>query len=231
MAEDIFRACTENVKYLKKQRNRILVMANKALRDNNNAELESITTLYALLYSAYVEVSFLKLIHTPHAFEEAEICQMMTGSVSEKWTKCLELSLKKIRSKDNLGKIANKKQDLSRYLNKYIIQPSQMRNKVAHGQWKVCLNTDCTKINLDTTNEIKNLDFVKIDRLFSIYEKFQQCMVDLALSPRTHYRDYYTIITELDNYISETESWSIESKRQVLQNSPKTKRRKQNHPA
>lgn len=33
--------------------------------------------MYALLYSAYVETSFLKLIHTPKAFTESEIIQIM----------------------------------------------------------------------------------------------------------------------------------------------------------
>lgn len=42
------------------------------------------------------------------------------------------------------GAFANKSQSLNRILNKYIIGPSQIRNKIAHGQWIECLNNDCS---------------------------------------------------------------------------------------
>ena len=73
MSEKIFRASTSNVKDLKKQRNRILALVNRAIREKNDADLISLTKMYALLYSAYAEMSFLKLIHTPKAFSESEI--------------------------------------------------------------------------------------------------------------------------------------------------------------
>lgn len=225
MAEDIFRACTENAKDLKKQRKRLLALANRAIREKNDADLNSLTKLYALLYSAYAEVSLLKLIHTPNAFGDSEIAQIENGrNLEEKWKKCVELAFKKLNTDANLGEIANKKQTLTRIQNEYIIAPSQIRNKVAHGQWIVCLNNDCSHINVDATAEMKRLDFVKIDRLFSIYERFQQCILDLAISQRTHYRDYYVIITNLDEYIDSTRDWSLETKKQKILSSLKQQR-------
>lgn len=52
----------------------------------------------------------------------------------------------KINNRANLGEIANKKQTLNRILDKYIIAPSQMRNKIAHGQWSVCLMVTAQKL-------------------------------------------------------------------------------------
>lgn len=225
MAEDIFRACTENAKDLKRQRKRLLGLANRAIREKNDADLNSLTKLYALLYSAYAEVSLLKLIHTPNAFGDSEITQIENGrNLEEKWKKCVELAFKKLNTDANLGEIANKKRTLTKIQNKYIIAPSLIRNKVAHGQWIVCLNNDCSRINTDATDEMKQLDFVKIDRLFSIYERFQQCILDLAISQRTHYRDYYVIITSLDEYIDSTRDWSLESKKQKILSSLKQQR-------
>lgn len=57
-----------------------------------------------------------------------------------------------------------------------------------------------------------NLDFVKIEKYFCIYDKFHQCILDLLISHRTHYRDYYQIITELQDYVDSTKSWSLETK-------------------
>lgn len=72
MAQDIFVASSENLKELKKHRNRLKCLVNRAIRENSLSELDSLTKVYALLYSAYVEVSFLKLIHTPKAFSDSE---------------------------------------------------------------------------------------------------------------------------------------------------------------
>ncbi len=225
MTEEIYRACTSNVKNLKKQRNRILALVNRAIREKNDADLISLTKMYALLYSAYAEVSFLKLIHTPQAFSEPEISQIGAGrNLEEKWEKCFEFAFKKLNLGANLGEIANKKQKLKRILTDYIIGPSQIRNKVAHGQWMVCLNNDCTRVNHDATLKMQQLDFVKIDRYFSIYEKFQQCILDLSVSQKTHYRDYYTIIAGLEEYIDSTKSWSLETKKQKLLTSKKYQR-------
>ncbi|HUM84792.1 MAG TPA: hypothetical protein PLN48_13620 [Lachnospiraceae bacterium] len=217
MAEDIFIACTQNAQDLKKQRKRLLLLSNRAIREMNDADLNSLTKLYALLYSAYAEVSLLKLIHTPTAFSDSEISQIQNGrNIEEKWERCVEFAFAKLNLTSNAGEIANKKQTLTRILDEYIIRPSQIRNKIAHGQWVICLNNAGTNINNSATTEIKQLDFVKIDRLFSIYEKFLQCILDLAVSQKTHYRDYYYIITELNKYVDSTKSWSIETKKQKI---------------
>ena len=71
---------------------------------------------------------------------------------------------------------------------------------------------------------MQQLDFVRIDRYFSIYEKFQQCILDLSVSKKNHYRDYYIIITDLEKYIDSTELWSLETKKQKILSSRKYQR-------
>lgn len=221
MAEEIFIASTENLKDLKKQRKRIYALVNRAIREKKDADLTSLTKVYALLYSAYVETSFLKLIHTPKAFTESEIMQIMAEhNLEEKWVKCVNFAFNRLNT-TNLGEVANKKQTLNRLMQEYIIKPSLIRNKVAHGQWIYCLNSDCTKINQNTTTQIGNLDFVKIERYFCIYDKFHQCILDLLISHKTHFRDYYQIIAELKDYIESTKSWSLETKKHKILSSIK----------
>lgn len=203
MAEEIFIASTENLKDLKKQGKRICALVNRAIREKKDADLTSLTKVYALLYSAYVETSFLKLIHTPKAFTESEIMQIMAEhNLEEKWVKCVNLAFNRLNI-TNLGEVANKKQTLNRLMQEYIIKPSLIRNKVAHGQWIYCLNSDCTKINQNTITQIGNLDFVKIERYFCIF------------------RDYYQIIAELKDYIESTKSWSLETKKHKILSSIK----------
>ncbi len=121
MAEEIFTASTENLRDLKKQRKRICALVNRAIREKQDPDLISLTKMYALLYSAYVETSFLKLIHTPKAFTESEIIQIMAErNLEQKWLKCVDFAFNKLNT-TNFGEVANKKQTLHRLLQEYII--------------------------------------------------------------------------------------------------------------
>lgn len=225
---DIYRASCQNIRELKSKRKIIHKMMNKSIRKGAISEIDTITKLYALLYSAYAETSFLKLIHTPYGLTDSEIDVIQNQrNLEDKWSKCFELVFKKIDTKTNAGEIANKKQKLKRILDEYIIKPSQIRNKIAHGQWCCCLNNECTAVNADSTVQIANLDFVRIDVLFEVYGKFQQCIEDLIESQITHYRDYYPQITELEEYIDQTKTWDMSSKISKINGSVKTANFKQ----
>ena len=221
--KEIYEANVKNVKEVKKQANAIKRLLNQSLKDNRVCEIEALTKTYALMYSAYAEVSFQKLIHTPYGFSDEYIQQIENGrNLETKWMKCMELALKQIESETNKGDIANKLKWLKEIMDKYIIYPSQIRNKIAHGQWSVCLNNDCTKINTDMTAELAKLDFVQVEKLFGIYEIFIQCVEDLIESPyKAHYRDFYANLTELEEYIKRTKDYNMESKKIKLQSSKK----------
>ena len=79
MDEKIYRACVSNVKELKKHRARLRKLVNTAIKEKKDDDLDTFTKFYALLFSAYVEVSFLKLIHTPKALDVSEITQIQRG--------------------------------------------------------------------------------------------------------------------------------------------------------
>jgi hypothetical protein len=167
------------------------------------------------------------LINTPYGFEQSFIDEINAQkNLEEKWEKCIKLAFKRLedRAQDkmvNAGEIANKKQWLKDILDQYIIKPSQIRNKIAHGQWSVCLNNECSRVNQDSTDIIKELDYVKLDRLFTIYEKYQQCIEDIIESPKAHYRDYYKRLSELIQYIEDTKEWSKDTKKKQLSSSTK----------
>lgn len=220
---EVYRASCQNTKEIKKHATSIKRMINAALRKNRMMEVETLTKTYALIYSAYAEVSFLKVIHTPYGFSENYIQQIQAQrNLEEKWRKCINLAFAEIQNESNKGEINNKKQKLERIMQKYIIEPSQVRNKIAHGQWKTSLNSESTAINIDITQKIQMLDYVKIDILFHIYDVFSSCVEDLIESPhRAHYRYFYPRMVELEEYIKKTKSYSIEGKKYIFRNSPK----------
>lgn len=222
MSQIVYKACVENIRELKKHRKRINRLVNKAIREKQNEDLKSLTMMYALLYSAYAELSFLKLINTPGAFSDSEITQIrQSRNINDKWFKMIKFALNRYINSRNSGDIANKRKSMCAMLNDYIISPSHVRNKIAHGQWLSCLNNECTDINEDLTRKLRSLDYVQIDKYFCIYDKFQQCILDLVISPKAHYRDYYIIISDLESYVEETKKWSIESKISIILKSKK----------
>ena len=73
---EVYRASCQTTKEIKKHATSIKRMINAALRKNRMMEVETLTKTYALIYSAYAEVSFLKVIHTPYGFSENYIQQI-----------------------------------------------------------------------------------------------------------------------------------------------------------
>jgi hypothetical protein len=193
-------------------------MINNAILYGRNAEIDALTKMYALLYSAFAEVSFLKLIHTPYGLTEIMISDIQKKkNLTDKWKKCIELAFLEINKQSNLGEINNKKKKLYYILNEYIIQPSQIRNKIAHGQWRVALNNESTSINPDTTILINDINYVKIDILFQIYDIFERCVEDLIESPRkAHYNYFYTNFAELEKFIEKTKNWTFETRKKRI---------------
>lgn len=214
----IYQASVSNVRELKKQKNNIKRLFNKSVRTNDHSSFNALTKLFALLYSSFAEVCFLKMVHTPYGFSEDLIRQIQEQrNLEQKWNKCLELAFAQIDNMANKGEIQNKKLILQRHINDYIIEPSQLRNKIAHGQWQVALNNDNTAINNNTTAKILALDLVQVDILFEVYEKIGQTLEDLIESPhKTHFRDFYFHMAELDSLINDTHTWNITSKIQIL---------------
>jgi hypothetical protein len=147
-------------------------------------------------------------------------------NIEEKWKKLLELSLNKFfSSKYSIDVDRNKLQgDIDLYLKIYVIEQSEIRNKIAHGQWILALNSKGNKANITTTNKIKLLNLNDIRIQFDIFDKLSLLIETLVKSsPRTFRRDLEKLCTEL-NAIS-TES----SKRTFQQTEILLKKRKIKH--
>ena len=77
----------------------------------------------------------------------------------EAWKKCVELSLRKVQGKSS-GYIANTQKKIVTLIDSYVYDPSLLRNKIAHGQWNVALNSNNTKVNETLTNKINAITVV-----------------------------------------------------------------------
>jgi hypothetical protein len=218
---DIYKAQVENVRSLDsawKQLNRTI---NDALRTGSDASLETHAKSLVLLFCAWSEATFSKLIHTPHGFTDDEIGQILREykkSLEDGWKKCIELGLKKVASDPKRSNdIPNISQELTRIIQEYVISPRIVRNKIAHGQWRIALNRQNTSVNEDITESIQDLDAVEITKWYEVHRYLADVVEVLIESPdRVFHRDYGVIIGELGDYLTRTSDWNVDTKRQQL---------------
>ena len=198
---DIFKAQVLNVKELENAWKHINRTINYAYKIEDLSLVKHQTRMLALVFCAYTEANFSKLIHTPYGLNTHEISQVKKAqkrSIVKAWKECLRVSAKKIQSKRS-NHIPNLIQETNRLITSYIEEPSLIRNKVAHGQWAISLNSDNTKINDDLTQNVKNLTVVDLYRFKAAFDKLNAILEDIIESPnKAHWKFYWAHITEFD---------------------------------
>lgn len=217
--EDIFRAQTENVRELDAAWHHINRTINDALRADNTKLASFQTRMLSLVFCSYVESTFSKLIHTPHGLSNTEIQQIKAKGkrdIVEAWLKCLELSTSKIESSAS-NHIPNIRKSISKLIEDYIREPSLLRNKIAHGEWKVSLNRENSAINLGISKKIKDLTVVDIQRYKAAFDKLSAIMEDIIESPnKAHWRFYWNHVAEFENEQEKMSSRTLAEKISLL---------------
>jgi hypothetical protein len=221
----VYRAQTENVRMLNQARKQINKAINYALRKGDIVSSQVQTRVLALVFCAWVEASFSKVIHTPYGFTLEEIDQIKWAyqhfNLETGWKKCIELGLERISSSRKSNYIPNIRQMISSIVDDYVVAPSIIRNRVAHGQWKKALNNDNTAVNNNITNELGDLDVIVISKWFHIHEYLLSIIETLVESPnRAFHRDYWQEIAKLEDFLEESKKWNIDEKIKMLRKKP-----------
>jgi len=231
---EVFKAQVKNVRELEQAWRQLRLSINSDLVSQKYTSAKIHTKTLALVYCAWSEAVFSKLIHTPHGFELDEISQIKSAqrsSIVDAWKKCIELALSKVGSR-NGNYLPNIRKRLERLVETYISSPSLVRNKIAHGQWVSALNRDNTNINQDLSLEINTLDIVKLDILRNSFLGLSQIVEAMIESPdRTFHRDYWPLITAIEDQLAKTARYSLSDKIALLQAKAARKRKRTSTPA
>ncbi|WP_027182140.1 hypothetical protein [Oleidesulfovibrio alaskensis] len=215
----IFQAQTENVKALETSFKLVSQAINNHLRKNDLATAQKFTFIAALTFSAYAEAMFSKLIHTPHAFNLEEIKSIKNKTTTaDKWKQAVRIGITKISTSCKHNHKTNLNQKIDVMIDTHIAEPAIIRNKIAHGQWAVALNSKNTNIHAGTTNRISNLDIIKVTLWKKSFSFFYKIVNDIIQSPnKAHFNDYYNHLTELEEYIQKTMHYNLDDKITKLQ--------------
>lgn len=160
----------------------VLNQKNSQIRKELIDELNAMTNLYAYILGSKFELQLMKILHDSSsvAFSKTEFQQIMNEkTIYDKWTKCLDISFSKSFYIDltDVGGLDLKAlfKDKNSYLEEFQ-EIITMRNRLAHGQWSIQLNSNGTQKNTPTAlnkyNDISKLVLLsnKLDIMVQIVE-------------------------------------------------------------
>jgi len=213
---EIFRAQTTNVRELQSAWAQINRQLNSCILTKNVVGVEVNTKLLALVYCAFSEALFSKLLHTPHGLALAQISQIKSAvdsnGIKSGWQKCAELGMQRVQSNKS-SHSQNVRKKLSELIDRFIFDPSLVRNKLAHGQWRIALNRENSALNLELSKEIEACNVVELYRRKHALDKLAAILEDIIESPnRTHHRDYWVHLTALEEEQRKMSRWTFEEK-------------------
>jgi hypothetical protein len=215
----VYEAQVKNVRALKSGLRLTKQRLNHALASDDKAASESATRIYALLFCAWAEANFSKLVHTPYGFDLDEIAQikvLQRNGIATAWEKCVELGLRHLDAKRGSFK-PNAKQKLEELIKAYVFDPALLRNKLAHGQWVVALNRENTALQPEITSQIGDLNVVLIDSWQRRHEILALAVETLVESPKkTFVRDWFHVVVAIEAELAKTATWTLAGHISVL---------------
>lgn len=214
-------AQSENVRELWKVKSSLTKDINYYVRRGDDYQIKIKTKFLSLLYSAWSEAQFIQIVFTPNGFSYSEINRILNykkkNGISQAWDLMLTDAMRKVGNTTTRGDVANRLQKLKKLTKQYISEPSELRNKIAHGEWVNALNSKITSKNETISLQLSQLDPVEIEKRFEVHQFLGYIVRDLVQSPKSGFhRNYWTNIINLEDYLEKTKTWNLETKRTKL---------------
>ena len=157
------------------------------------------TKILSHLINSWAEVRVLKLVYEQNAFSDSEKNKIIKCDGSkEKWVMALDIafskrynvSVKKINSVTTPITARTRHKMLLELINDDLLESNQLRNRIAHGQWKYAFNSDLLGINKGLTKALSQENIVKLQLKLRMFKSLAQIIQDLAVSKPTFERDF-----------------------------------------
>ena len=221
---DLYVLQSKNVRRLKQVQANLVKDINFYLRKNNEFQVEIKTKLLALLHCTLAQAQFIQIVHTPDGFLSSEIEKIKSAKNSkleDGWKLMIDLAMDKVGDWNNTKDLLDRRNSLLQIISDYIISPSILRNKIAHGQWEFALNRENTKENKDLTAQLKDLNIVEISKWFDIHQFMGLIIRDLIQSPKKGFHNNYWVnLTNLEESLIKSKNWTLETKKSQLKKKP-----------
>lgn len=212
---DLYVLQSKNVRKLKKVEANLVRTINTYLKKNDSFQVELNTKLYALVYCTLSEAQFIQIVNTPDGFMDTEIekikAEKNRNGVVKAWELLFDMAFEKVNVnwKTNAD-LQSRRNELQNILDNYIKTPSELRNKIAHGQWDFALNRENTAENTTKTMELTNLTVIQITIWSEVHQFLGLIVRDLIQSPKSGFhRNYWTNLVKLQQFITDSNMWTM----------------------
>lgn len=212
---DLYVLQSKNVRKLKKVEANLVRTINTYLRKKDSFQVELNTKLYALVYCTLSEAQFIQVVNTPDGFIDTEIEKIKTeknrNGVVKAWELLFDMAFEKVHVNWNTNTdLLSRRSELQNIIDNYIKNPSELRNKIAHGQWDFALNRENTAENTVKTQELNDLTVIQISIWSEVHQYLGLIVRDLIQSPKNGFhRNYWTNLVALQQFITDSNSWTM----------------------
>jgi len=175
-----------------------LARSSIASRDPNQS-LRSLLRLYAFLIGAWAETRLIKLLHEEYGFNEPERNLIMSKSTQlEQWQETVDLGFRKHHqvpkaplNEYNIGIThAARRTALHDVLDKDLKITIEIRNRLAHGQWRYPFNNEGTEVEQLKYRQLNQENLQSLQFKFSLIRHLADTVHDLVVSQATFERDF-----------------------------------------
>jgi hypothetical protein len=160
------------------------------------------TKILSYLVTCWTEVRVLKLAYEPNTFTGVEIAQIISAStLKDKWKTALNISVCKayqLSFTEDVEEIKNKLDytprmrysELLKLIENDLMLSIELRNRIAHGQWKYAFTNNLGSISNDLTKELRTENIVKLQLKIKLFITISEIIHDLAVSPPTFEQNF-----------------------------------------
>lgn len=190
----------ENLRMIEKAIKSVQRTLREYISRDEETNVDVYTKILSHLINSWAEARVLKLVYENNAFLDSEKIRIIgCGSLKEKWQTALNVAFCKAYKISNVNKIniatipytpRIRYKALLEIINKDLLESYELRNRIAHGQWKYAFNNDLLGLNARLTKKLRRENIVKLQLKLRMFKSLAQIIQDLAVSRPTFERDF-----------------------------------------
>lgn len=196
-----YQAYVENLRIIDYSIQKISLDLRRSISEKDRSGEISYTKLLSYLIACWAEVRILKLISEPNGFSALDIQNILqTKNAKERWVQSLQIafanaySLNKNNISVDLQRLNNSSllidnlrfdryDKLKKIINKDLLTSVEIRNKIAHGEWRYAFDIGSRSISLKHTRRVNRENIVILQIRKKIFETLAELIHFLNVSP------------------------------------------------
>ena len=193
-------------------------------KDNAMAEMVY-TRILSYLVVSWTEVSLQKLICQRRLFSTNEEKAIQSKkSLEQKWKTCLDLAVRKQFNIHNASIISKLPftyksyyKELGRIIDEDLVPSIEVRNRIAHGQWKYAFNKECSDLSPGIIANIRKENIITLQMKMKVLKTMSSIINDFCISTDLVQRDFDKKYKLIDDQINNLHKRSYSEYRLQMQ--------------